>query len=1054
VYSAAASGLRPTYARARDMLSDQLNERAVLGELHRMLSVLEAPALETLRGSARLEWRMRTAQRELTFALAKAALLHRDGDDLDAASTLPHPKSMKQPAGDAPRPRRQPTPAATPAAAAEEPMPVPAVPPVVAGDALSETKPTAAQLAAAAVETEEPRPPVPQPWREAEEPITFEVADEEDSTQTLPSRPTNSEGSAATFAALREAVEQARRRSIEETVQAQARTPLEEVRDARRGLTDAPRGVLPAAAPPVMSPKHDSEELPKVPALRSETTSASEDVSRAPRSSRVGATPTSRWQQPKGSENADAYDAPVSLPKINRERAGSPRVGQRIVEPTDPYRAVAPRHTMPAARPGTSERGQDTANASAVDEAFFEALRSAAAPADSTDSATAPLKRIEPRASTERETASRPVVTTPDRATPPSADPLSDEAEWFARLGDFDRVAAADAWDRLGPRLYEQRRFDEALGALLLLAKLEREPLDARSYLLEAAEVAENQLGDAWQAFELLTKVLKRQPEDQELSDRVLRLVHARGWWGPWFDTVAELAQSSDEAAVRDAYLGLAKDARRQLGPDGADRVRRLYDALSAGTPHLDPVDAALLRAKLAVELLEDPAEAVRTLKGVFEQAGPRYVEVAAVLSEICRTHGAPELAQEALTALIARRPGAEEHGRLALLLSEVLEAQGVGPRQQAATLSEAFAAGAMAAPLLRRLVGLWREAGQWNELLELYAIAAERAGGDSESRVRWLQEAAWIAAEQIEDAAGATEFLEDVSDATSGDPQVLYALAVRFRRSGDRLSEMSALERIVAQGEVAVLPPVEVARLAELQVTRPRGAARAAELLEMLLSVQALDDDAVETIHRILPRIAEEAGRPELHLRWLERQVKRIQSPSEAVVVWKLIVELQEQAEIPVAERMEAIDHALSTGRVVGISPSELASLEVRAAASRAALGQWERAMEHALSGATQLLQRAGGTAQTLQALRIVEHVSRDVRDDAKAFAVLHRGAELGGVREQLLYGRALARTQRWNQAIPVLERLADAQDALSAEELNEVREDLARAYRRAPRP
>ena len=197
-----------------------------------MLAVLEAPALETLRGAARLEWRMRTAQRELTFALAKAALLHRDVDDLDAASTLPHPKTVPEPAKHAPTLRRQQTPAATPAGAAEEPTHVPAAPPVAAGDALTETKPTAAQLAVAAVETEEPRPPVPQPWREAEEPITFEVADEEDSTQTLPSRPTNSEASAATFAALREAVEQARRRSIEGQVQAQARTPLDEVRDA------------------------------------------------------------------------------------------------------------------------------------------------------------------------------------------------------------------------------------------------------------------------------------------------------------------------------------------------------------------------------------------------------------------------------------------------------------------------------------------------------------------------------------------------------------------------------------------------------------------------------------------------------------------------------------------------------------------------------------------------------------------------------------------------------------------------------------------------------
>ena len=702
---------------------------------------------------------------------------------------------------------------------------------------------------------------------------------------------------------------------------------------------------------------------------------------------------------------------------------------------------------MPAARPGTAEGTLDPTKAAEIDEAFFDALRGAA------ESATAPMNRLERDPSTERETASRPAASTPERPTPGSADPLSDEAEWFARLGDFDRVAAAAAWDKLGPRLYSQQRYDEALGALLLLAELEREPVDARAYLLEAAEVAEHQVGDAWQAFELLSKAVRLQPEDAELRERVAWMVRERGWWGPWFDVLADVLVAVDDETVRRDCLERVKEAREHLGADAGQRPRRLYTALVDRVADADPVDGALLRATLAVDVLQEPAEAVRTLQAVLEDAGSRYIEVAAVLTDICRSQGAPELAEDALNALIARRPAAEDHGRLAMLLADVRQATGADPRQQAAPLAEAFGAGAMAPPLLRRLVSLWRESGQWNELLELYAIAAERSGADADARLRWLQEAAWVAAERIDDAAGATEFLEDICEATESDPQVLYALAVRFRRSGDRLSEMAALERIVAQGAVAVLPPLEVARLAELQVTRPRGASRGAELLEMLLSVQDLDEEAAEAIHRILPRIAESAGRPDLHLRWLERRVKHIHSPSEAVVVWKLIVELQEQAQIPVAERMEAVDQALSTGRIVGISPSELAGLEVRAAASRAALGQWERAMEHALSGATQLLQRAGGSTQTMHALRVVEQVSRDVRDDAKAFAVLHRGAELGGARERLLYGRALARTQRWNQAIPVLEQLTEAPEELTAEELDEVREELARAYRRAPR-
>ena len=68
--AAALDGSPAGLSRAHKELRVALARRAVLGELHRMLPVIESSALETLRGDARLEWRIRTSLQELARALA------------------------------------------------------------------------------------------------------------------------------------------------------------------------------------------------------------------------------------------------------------------------------------------------------------------------------------------------------------------------------------------------------------------------------------------------------------------------------------------------------------------------------------------------------------------------------------------------------------------------------------------------------------------------------------------------------------------------------------------------------------------------------------------------------------------------------------------------------------------------------------------------------------------------------------------------------------------------------------------------------------------------
>lgn len=1230
LYAAAAAGLAPAFDSAFEELRQHIDERSVLGELHRMLPVLEPAALATLRGEARLEWRMRQALRELSRLLA--------GTDVGTSGSRPavspevaSPAEELDPAATrtATGPRRlddptttQKTAAAMPdltaehdeATAGRRPTPTPrpttsdtVVPRAFDADATVEVEPEperptirSAPHAAIGRHGEPPAPTVEFDVlrRDADEPafpgtpaIEDGVGEGQDSEETLPSpraaAPARSASGAAgmrpsqeapglkhEFSALRAAVESARRRMVAESGSAQARTPGEEVLDARRAGSTGARhaetsGVFDAAtyqAPDEMS----SSELPKVPSLQPAHDLAETDEPRAMGAARRP-TNTSRYQSPEGggagSSRADVDEEPVSVPRLTPTTGRERSVGQRIVEPGNPYRRAADAPDL-ASRRATDVLQRSMRNQPTTPHEIPQQMRdhqTASAPGAGRPRGAETVPAEAPDAGDDDgDPADWGVfgeeLTGDFEALAEELDALEDPRpadanldELLATLGASDREAAYRAWARVAPVLRSGDDPGALLGALLLMAELEPVPSEAVAFQLEAADVAAERLFDTRQAFEILAGVVRQNPSHESAFERAAALAEAYGLWAPWYETLeAVVAAAPDVSSLAPVVVAAAAIAREHLQDDdraealyerlldagvahpeavrflsgryqargqhrealelllsladvqpadaddlalrsaaevaahdlgNADRALDIYEQallmtgagsglredyvrlareLGASTRGIDflggsaagsPVDRALEKARIALDEFDAADAAIAALQAALPDVGSRRIEVVRELVRIELRRGDAARAAENVEGMLRRADEPAARAELTLLMDEVEEHRGASQEHRAARLRAAVEQGVDDVRVVERLGALWAESGQWDASLDLFALAADRAVERPEEQREWLRRAAWIAADRIADDDAALGFLEEAVTASSGDAEVLYAMAIRCRQTRDRLSEMAALERIVAQGDLRALPPVELARLAELQVARPRGAARSAELLELLLELDELDDDTRDAVDRLLPRIAESSGRHDLHLRWLQRQVKRAASPAEAVVLWKLVVELQDRAEVPQGERVHAVEEALRCAEQTGVSERERAPLHLRAAHARAALAQWDAALAHALRATALFVDTVPGSTQAFRALTVLERVSRDVRDDSEAFRALTVGAEQGGVRERLLLARAAVRTERWSLAIPVLESLVGREAELSEDELAEVREDLARAYRRAPR-
>ncbi|MFT6629144.1 MAG: hypothetical protein ACJA1R_002418, partial [Flavobacteriales bacterium] len=447
------------------------------------------------------------------------------------------------------------------------------------------------------------------------------------------------------------------------------------------------------------------------------------------------------------------------------------------------------------------------------------------------------------------------------------------------------------------------------------------------------------------------------------------------------FLEAALLAQPTNKEA-RGLYV-----RRAQTEEETAHAIAFLADL----EPESD-VDRELQLARIAnVEFGDSEAE-IKALRQAIDHAGARNLETGFALSEAQGEAVGPEEEESTLRAMRDLVTTDAEFVEVTLRLHDAIARRGADESEALQPLQDAFNAGRYDDRVVQKLVDSFRARGRVDEVVDIYAICAEQAFDDPPERQRWLRHVAWVAANELEDDEQAIVLLEEAVDAAQGDPVVLLALARRCRKVDDTLSEMTALERIVDQDAIGEMEQWEVARLAELQIARPRGAQRAAEILELLLTVPILEEDAAERVNALLPRVAEEASRYDLHLAWLQRQVDASASVSESVVLWKLIVDLQEKADVAPAQRIEALEHALDAAEQAGAGERDIARLHSRLGQARRAAGQWEMGLQHAEVAARTWLELDPGGDESHLALIQLEELAREVRDDRMAFVLLER--------------------------------------------------------------
>ena len=488
-------------------------------------------------------------------------------------------------------------------------------------------------------------------------------------------------------------------------------------------------------------------------------------------------------------------------------------------------------------------------------------------------------------------------------------------------------------------------------------------------------------------------------------------------------------------ADIRARYVDLAM--RTNLVPRALDFLTRAAD---------DKFDRALERARIAREEFDSPELEIEALDAAYRTPGARKIEAGFALSGAQRRLGRSEEEIETLHTMLGTARSDDEYVAVVKRLAGTYADRPDGAIHAIRVYSDAFEERRYDANIVHALASLLKASGRVDELLGLYARSAEDTE-DPEERAGYYRAAARVAAEMVDDAEHGISILEQAADRTDGDPEVLCRLAKRFREVGDTLSEMAALEQVTEQGPER-LSAAEVARLAELQVARPRGLSRAAELLFGLLDRDDIDSATESKIGFVLPRVARGSGRLDLELKWLFRTVERAATANEAVVLWKRIIAVQAESGADPSMRVEAIERALACAKDVKVSGVDMAMLELDAARAKAGVGHWNTAMEHAIEAATTFLERKPSSQEALDAVTQVAELSATVIDERPALALLRTAATTGDVRMVDLYAQACVRHARWTEAISPLQLLLDHLDEDDDREQRvRVEEDLSRA-------
>jgi tetratricopeptide (TPR) repeat protein len=444
------------------------------------------------------------------------------------------------------------------------------------------------------------------------------------------------------------------------------------------------------------------------------------------------------------------------------------------------------------------------------------------------------------------------------------------------------------ALDKQGDRELAERHLEKALaldathlGALRAMAELHRQKsswgnaiefllradeasasrLERVGFLVDAAEMAEDKLGDAPRALELLERVLRLDPDHEDAGQKVAdRLVGARRWDDalPVLEMLARKAEGAGadrlERARREAQLGKAYEELHR-----AEKASQHYRNAVDADP--DNLDAALgLSATLVVAAKgQEQAGGAASAEELWKEVDRRYREVLArhrtgladgqvadiwhSLGVAARALGDDKKAENALRRALERDPlhepslqalvdlagqrgdwktvvdskralleGAPEPLKVKLLdeIGDILRGKLKDAAAAVGAYLEALKLSAGSHVLLHKLLDAYTEQKQWRRAVEtLDQLATEDTAADR--RARYQYTAAVIARDELGDADLAVERFAAALDEVPTTPKAFEAidkllaerkewknLARAYRKHLKRLGDDAPAERLL----------------------------------------------------------------------------------------------------------------------------------------------------------------------------------------------------------------------------------------------------------------
>lgn len=294
------------------------------------------------------------------------------------------------------------------------------------------------------------------------------------------------------------------------------------------------------------------------------------------------------------------------------------------------------------------------------------------------------------------------------------------------------------------------------LGALLLRRAELAPPNVARDLKAEAAEVAENQLGNPAGARDLYEAVLADDPGHPAASEGLLRLCERSG-------DFARLARLLEQRAE---------------GSTGEERYRSLCRAAAVHEEQLRDLDAAIQRYQAVLAEAPQHLEALRGLDRVYTKA-QRFTELSQVLDAQLRLATTP-------------RQQIQIHERIAALCEEEFLDFGRAAEAQNRILElDPDNDGALTA-----LARLHRMASRWEDVVRVQDMHLQRLS-DPERRVEKLLAQGRVLAEQLNQPERAAKAYEEALELSPNNLAALEALAKLRTNSGDIDRALLALDAL-----------------------------------------------------------------------------------------------------------------------------------------------------------------------------------------------------------------------------------------------------------------